>query len=271
VTDDSERRFTDRLLLQRNSPGHFRSALPTGRGHVFGGLLVAQALRAAALTLRTPAPARSLHASFLLPGRGGEHLEHTVERTRDGRSFATRRVTVEQSHGTVLVLTADFHVEEDGAEYAIDGPVVPHPDTLAPGRYDTVFLDSRDVPAESVTSAPPFARHAWFRLREPLPDHDIALHQAALSYFSDSGPTRAAREPHAHLADDARRQSVTLDHSIWFHRPASANEWVLSQLYPVSTARGRGLALGSFRTLDGLLVATIAQEVLLRTRTPRPE
>ena len=118
-------------------------------------------------------------------------------------------------------------------------------------------------------AAPADARHAWFRVTQPLGE-DPALHQHALAYLSDHGPTRSAREPHAHLADDARRQSVSLDHSVWFHRPCDVNGWLLSELVPVATAHGRGLAVGTLRTLDGTLVATVAQEVLLRTRWAGP-
>jgi acyl-CoA thioesterase-2 len=99
----------------------------------------------------------------------------------------------------------------------------------------------------------------------PVPP-DPLLHLQTLAYLSDHGPTRAAREPHSHLADDARRMSVSLDHSVWFHRPVDVNQWLLSELVPVATGRGRGLSLGTLRTVDGTLVATVAQEVLLRER-----
>ncbi len=146
----------------------------------------------------------------------------------------------------------------------VDG--IPGPDGLAPGRYDNPYVASRDVPVDGAPTEPALARRAWFHVTEPLPADDPALHQHALAYLSDHGPTRAAREPHVHLADDARRQSVSLDHSVWFHRPAHVNQWLLSELVPVATARSRGLAIGTLRTADGTLVATVAQEVLLRTR-----
>ncbi len=258
--------LTDRLELVALGDDRFRSAHDVEGPHVFGGLLLGQALRAAALTVPDAVPARSLHASFLVAGTGGEPLVLAVERTRDGSSFRTRRVVVTQSRGPVLVLTADFHRPEDGVEYEqAPTPGVPWPDGLGSGRYDNPLVESRDVPVGAVPGAPAHARHAWFRVVDPLPD-DPAWHQHALAYLSDHGPTRAAREPHAHLADDARRQSVTLDHSVWFHRPACLDGWLLSELVPVATGRGRGLATGSLRTAGGALVATVAQEVLLRTR-----
>lgn len=258
--------LADRLALRPDGDDRFVSARPVDGPHVFGGLLIGQALRAAALTVERHQPARSLHASFLVAGVGGEPLQVAVERTRDGASFATRRVVVRQEHGTVLVLTADFHREEDGVEYEqAPTPGVPGPEGVAHGRYDNPYVESLDVPVGAVPGAPAHARHAWYRVTEPLGE-DPALHQHAIAYLSDHGPTRSAREPHAHLADDARRQSVSLDHSVWFHRPCDANGWLLSGLVPMATARGRGLAVGTLRTLDGTLVATVAQEVLLRTR-----
>jgi acyl-CoA thioesterase-2 len=258
--------LVERLSLIREGHDEFVSSEPTEGPPVFGGLLVAQALRAAALTLESDQPARSLHASFLVPGAAGEPLRHVVERTRDGASFATRRVVVRQERGIVLVLTADFHREESGLAYEQPAPPgIPGPGGLPPGRYDNPYVESRDVPVPDAPRSPEHARRAWFRVVDMLPD-DPALHQHALAYVSDHGPTRAVREPHARLADDARRQSVSLDHSVWFHRPVDTNGWLLSELVPVATARGRGLAIGTLRTVDGDLVATVAQEVLLRER-----
>jgi acyl-CoA thioesterase-2 len=252
-----------RLALARQGPDTFVGE--TDEGHVFGGLLLGLGLRAAALTVSQGQVASSLHASFVLGGAGGAPVEYSVERTRDGSSFATRRVVARQDgRGVVLVLTAAFHHEEDGPAYEPPAPVdVPPPDGLPVGRYASPWFESRDVPP---SGTPPYVRRAWFRPTAPLPPGDDALHLQALAYLSDHGPTRAAREPHAHLADDARRMSVSLDHSVWFHRPAVVDGWLLSELAPAATGRGRGLALGSLRSADGALLATVAQEVLLRQR-----
>ena len=252
-----------RLALDEVAEDVFETHETPAAGHVFGGLLVGQALRAAQLTVDDDRPAHSLHLSFALAGTGGQPIRYEVERTRDGSSFATRRVVARQSKGVVAVLTADFHHDEPGVEFERPAtPGVPGPEGLARGRYDNPYIESRDVPP--IADEPvPFARRAWFRPTAPVPD-DPLLHLQTLAYLSDHGPTRAAREPHAHLADDARRMSVSLDHSVWFHRPIDVNQWLLSELVPVATGRGRGLALGTLRTLDGTLVATVAQEVLLR-------
>lgn len=261
--------MAEHLALDPRGDGRFVSREPADRHHVFGGLLLAQALRAATRTVDPDRPVHALHASFVSAGTPAEHLGYEVERTRDGASFATRRVTATQDRGTVLVLTADFHRDEPGATYEMPAtPGVPGPDDLGPGRYDNPLIESRDVPVGAVAGGPPHARRAWFRPRAPLPE-DPALHRQTLAYLSDFGATRAVREPHAHLADDARRISVSLDHSVWFHRPVDASGWLLSELAPVATGHGRGLALGSLRTAAGHLVATVAQEVLLRERGPR--
>lgn len=258
--------MADRLALEEVDDHTFTSREPTDPRHVFGGLLIAQALRAAQLTVPAGRSVHSLHASFVLAGVPEQHLEHAVERTRDGMSFATRRVVVRQRRGVVLVLTADFHDDESGVEYEVPAtPGVPGPDHLPSGRYASRWFDSRDVPVGVVTAGPPHARLAWFRPTSPIED-DPDLHLQALAYMSDHGPTRAAREPHAHLAADANRMSVSLDHSVWFHRPVDVNGWLLFELVPIATGRGRGLALGTIRTADGTLAATVAQEVLLRTR-----
>ena len=258
--------MANRLALDEIDDHTFTSRHPTDPGHVFGGLLIGQALRAAHLTVANGRSAHSLHASFVAAGGPDERLLLTVERTRDGGSFATRRVVVSQERGVVLVLTADFHDDETGVEYETPPtPDVPGPDGLGVGRYASRWFESRDVPVGAVIAGPPHARHAWFRPTSPMPD-DPDLHLQALAYVSDHGPTRAAREPHVHLADDARRMSVSLDHSVWFHRPVDVNGWLLYELLPVATGRGRGLSIGSIRTLDGALAATVAQEVVLRTR-----
>jgi acyl-CoA thioesterase-2 len=153
-------------------------------------------------------------------------------------------------------------------DYQLPAPGgIPGPDDLAPGRYESPWFESRDVPPDDRTGAP-FARRAWFKSRLPFPD-DRRFHQQALAFMTDFGPTRAARQPHAAHFQDGRRLSVSLDHSVWLHRPARADQWLLSELMPVSSGRGRGLAMGTIRDSAGTLLATVAQEVLLRRREPR--
>ena len=257
--------MVERLALDEVDTDVFATRDTPAPGTSSAGLLIGQALRAAQLTVGDDKPAHSLHLSFAVAGTGGEDIRYEVERTRDGASFATRRVLARQQRGIVVVLTADFHADEPGVEYQTPGDAgrarARRPRS---GRYDNPYIESRDVPVDADDPVP-HARRAWFRPTAPVPD-DPLLHLQVLAYLSDHGPTRAAREPHAHLADDARRMSVSLDHSVWFHRPIDVNQWLLSELVPVATGRGRGLSLGTLRTVDGTLVATVAQEVLLRER-----
>src|SRR6476646_8318930 len=150
--------MADRLALDAEDGDVFRSRLPTEERHVFGGLLIGQALRAAQLTVEGRG-AHSLHASFVQAGVGGEPVRYEVERTRDGSGFGTRRVVARQSRGIVLVLTADFHRDEDGHEYE-EPPVfgIPGPEGLAAGRYTSSWFESRDVPVDpSLADGPPLA------------------------------------------------------------------------------------------------------------------
>ena len=259
--------MADRLALERVDDEQLTSRDPADARHVYGGWLIAQALRAAATTVDPDRHAIALHASFVVAGTPEEHVRYEVERTRDGASFTTRRVTASQAAGTVLVLTADFQRDEPGADYELPVvPGIPAPDGLAVGRYDNPLLESRDVPVGAVAGGLPHTRRAWFKVRAPLPD-EPDLHLQTVAYLSDFGATRAVREPHAHLADVARRISVSLDHSVWFHRPVDASGWLLSEMTPIASGHGRGLAIGSVRTAGGQLVATIAQEALLRARS----
>jgi acyl-CoA thioesterase-2 len=232
--------------------------------HVFGGMLVAQGLRAAQRSGVSRRP-HSLHASFLGAADGRVPLSYEVERTRDGRSFSTRRVVARQTGALVFVLTVGFSDPEEGPTYEVPAdPDVPRPDDLPVGRYATPWFDSRDVPTgDDDSSALPHVRRAWFRARVPMGD-DQALHDEALAYLTDHGPTRAVREPHADHPGIEARMSVSLDHAVWLAGPARADRWLLSELVPVATGGGRGLALGTVRTEDGTLVATVAQETLLR-------
>ncbi len=262
----ADRLALDPLDAPGGGPDRFVSRRAPNPRHVFGGLLIGQALRAAALTVPTDRTAHALHASFVVAGAGGEPIRYAVERTRDGASFATRRVVAEQDHGTVFVLTADFQRDEVGVEYEAPGtPGIPGPEDLPPGRYQTSWFQSCDVPIDVVPDVIPHTRRSWFRAVAPVPP-DPALHLQSVAYLSDHGPTRAARAPHADLEDPARRQSVSLDHSVWFHRPVDVNGWLLVELVPVATGGGRGLSIGTIRRRDGRLVATVAQEVLLRRR-----
>jgi acyl-CoA thioesterase-2 len=247
----------------------FVSRQPPDPQHVFGGLLVAQALRSAQSTVPDGRDAHSLHASFVRAGTGGRVITYEVESTRDGSSFSTRRVVARQPGDgipgeVVMVLTADFHDAEHGLEYETPATAgIPDPDDLPLGRVQSRVFESRVVPAPDGRSLLPHGTRSWFRPRVPLPD-DPHVHLQALAYLSDHGPSRAAKAPHANRPRGSIARTVSLDHSVWLHRPVDVNGWLLFELAPVATGRGRGLSIGTVRTRDRVLVATVAQEVLLR-------
>jgi acyl-CoA thioesterase II len=234
-----------------------------GERRVFGGLLVAQALRAAQRTVDAGRHPHAVHAAFVGAADGRQPVRYDVERTRDGASFTARRVVARQDGQAVFTLSASFQEDEAGPVHEPPPPLdVPAPEQCPVGRYAGPHFDSRDVPVAAV-GAPGHRRFAWFRPRGPLPP-DPAVHAAALAYVSDHGPTRAVRQPHADHPALEQRMSVSLDHSLWFHRPPRVEGWMLSELWPVATGAGRGLAMGSIRSADGDLLASVAQEALLR-------
>lgn len=265
--DDGDAPLLARLDLADEGDGVFVSRPEDEPGRSYGGQLVAQSLAAAVGTAPEGLAPYSLHGHFLHPGARDRPVRYSVERTRNGLSSATRRVVAVQNRRTLFLLTASFQRPESGAEYQVDRtPVASDPEVLAPGRYDNAYVESRDVRRQDDPGAADHRRATWFRVRGRLPD-DPAVHQIALAWASDHGPTRAARQPHAGHPGVERRMSVSLDHAVWFHRPARADDWLYSELRPVSTGSGRGLATGTVHTRDGRLVASIAQEVMLRLPT----
>ena len=232
--------------------------------HLYGGQLVAQALRAAMATSTGGLEAHSLHAHFLAAGAGDRPVRYRVERTRDGGSFATRRVVADQGDERIFLLTASFHRPESGEEHQTAlADWAGRPDELPKGRYSSREIDSRDVPEVFTDTRGGPRRGQWSRVRGELPA-DPDLHRVAIAWISDQGSTRAARQPHADHPGVEQRMSVSLDHSVWFHRHARADEWLFTELKAVSTSAARGLAIGTIHDMDGRLVASVAQEVVLR-------
>lgn len=252
------------LALEKVKPDAFLGAgPPLGWGRLYGGQVVAQALRAAGLTVETPHRPQSMHAYFVRAGDENQPVLYEVERVRDSRSFATRQVVAYQAGGAILNLIGSFHAPEQSTE--IDAVVAPAgvPDPSALANEPTNLLFER----RSVTrrADPEPYELAWMRALGALGD-DESLHACAFAYLSDEFPLGTALGAHPLMPDWERVFTASLDHAIWFHRGFRADEWLLFELRGGGVADARGL--GTARVFDpsGRHVASIAQEALARDR-----
>ncbi len=238
---------------------------------MFGGQVAAQAVRAALNTVPSERAIHSLHAYFIRPGRPGEDIVMHVERPRDGRSFASRRVKAVQSDEVIFDMIASFHVHEDGPEYRVPmADDIPDPDDVDEpkgmfGRMRSMMpFDMREMgPTQPMDGIYRSTRRAWFKTVGELPD-DPAVHACVLAFASDMGVVSAARVPVAGEDEWERFMGASLDHAVWFHRPIRADEWILMDLRTISSSGARGLAAGTMHQHDGTLGVSIAQEALIR-------
>jgi len=253
--------------LEPHGPDTFVGESPRYQwGRIYGGLVIAQALWAATQTVARQHAVHSLHAYFILGGELDEPVRYEVDRVRNGRSFTTRRVVARQSGGAILTLGCSFQRPEPGPDaQAAEFPAeVPAPETL-PEVPDAGVLLAHLPPREK----PPTLR-CWARL--PIaPQDDPRLHACGLAYISDVNAIGAIARNHPgeHPPPgewDDRFMSASLDHAIWFHRPARPEEWLLLEMQGHGLVRSRGLATGQLFRADGTHAATIVQEGLLRER-----
>jgi acyl-CoA thioesterase-2 len=263
----------------------FRGRSPqVGWQRVFGGQVIGQALVAAQRTVEGRA-AHSLHGYFMRPGDPAVPIIYQVERMRDGGSFSTRRVTAIQHGEAIFTLAASFQTGEDGFDHQIAMPDVPPPESLpsesdlkelfiksAPEPVRRYFerersLELRPVDASHYVSRDklPPVQHVWLRAIGRLPD-DPAIHRSVLAYASDMTLLDTSLYAHGRNIFDRDLQVASLDHALWFHRPFRADEWLLYSEDSPSASGGRGLARGSLFSRDGVLVASVAQEGLIRQR-----
>lgn len=256
-----------------------------GSGRIYGGQVLAQALVAARRTVEEDRPAHSLHGYFILPGDLEIPVVYFVDRLRDGRSYTTRRVTAIQHGRAIFNLSASFHAPEEGPSHQIGMPDVPPPEELRPElerireRADEIPEDLRSVLTQDrpldfrlVEGGDPFEpgppvprRHTWVRAVGSVGDR-IRHHQAVLAYASDYGLITSALQPHGLTVRDPDVMVASLDHSIWFHRPFRIDEWLLYAVESPASGGGRGFARGTFFTREGEIVASVAQEGVLRIR-----
>jgi len=251
-----------------------------GNPAVFGGQVLGQALLAASRTVAPERPVHSMHAYFLLPG---EHapIEYAVDRVRDGRSFTTRHVVARQRGQTIFEMSASFQTADEGIEHQLAMPALPGPEGLPSeleqrqalrGKLPAKWLQPRAIEYRCVENddlLAPVPRGSesaiWLRAVAPLPD-DPVVHRALLAYASDHGLLRAAMTPHGLSFMSGQVRAASLDHAMWFHRDFRIDDWLLYRIDSPNACGARGLCRGSIFTRDGRLVASTAQEGMLRVR-----
>ncbi len=274
------------LDLETIEDNLFRGRQPqTVLQRVFGGQVAGQAVMAAIRTIDRSRQLHSLHAYFLRAGDTQVPIVYDVERTRDGRSFSTRRVVARQHGRPIFYMSASFQVPEDGLDHQDVMPDVAPPhecpelgDVYAAlssrprEEWDREWaaLDVRYAGASRAGGAlhdplhPALAR-VWLKAAGTLPA-DAGMNAAVLAYASDLTLLSVSVVPHGTYIGDPRLQPASLDHAMWFHRPARADEWLLYDQVSPSASGGRGFATGRLFTQDGVLLASVVQEGLVRLR-----
>ncbi len=276
------------LELERIEDRIFRGeSRDLGGARVFGGQVLGQALTATSYTVQGR-QVHSLHAYFLVAGDVAAPIVYEVDVARDGKSFSNRHVVAIQHGQPIFNMTASFQIPEEGLEHAAPMPQVPGPEGLAdvrelppdvlakvPEKMQRFLTHERPFefrPVEPIhVIAPPRAapvRHIWVKTVDALPDN-ADLHRNVLAYVSDYQLVSTATLPHGIHFAEGNVQLASLDHAMWFHRPFRADDWLLYAMESPNASAGRGLALGRFFTRDGKLVASTAQEGVVRVWSAR--
>ncbi len=265
----------------------FRGRSPqSGWQRVFGGQVIGQALVAAVRTVEASRPPHSMHAYFLLPGDPKVPIIYDVDRMRDGKSFTTRRVTARQHGHPIFSMLVSFHVDEPATlDHQAKMPDVPAPEALPseaevrakilPTMSDPVRryyererpIELRPVEFERYLGKkiPDGKFNVWIKTIGALPD-DPAIHQCVLAYTSDMGLLDTALVPYGRTLFEKEFMAASLDHALWLHRPFRADDWLLYSQDSPNLHGSRGFARGLIFTRDGTLVASVAQEGLVRQR-----
>jgi len=270
--------FLDLLRLEPHGPDTFvGEGLPYPWGGLYGGHIVAQAMRAAASTVEDGMSPHSLRAYFIRPGDNTQTVRYEVDRIRNGKSFCTRRVVARQSVGAILNLEASFQRPEESASVVtVPAPTgLPGPDDAEAESSWSPYFERRMLRYDS----PVFAGRAgaghvggWYRMRDAMND-DTVLSLCAVAYLSDDLPTDSVVQAVPEFRDAAKRRaqsgedslfSASLDHAVWFHRVPRADGWHFYEASCHGFVSSRGISYGYVFDADGEHVATVAQEVLLR-------
>ena len=276
----------DILALEKITEKQFSGVSKTvGSPNVFGGQVLAQALNAAYRTITNKRILHSLHAYFLEAGDLNETITYDVGIIRDGGSFSTRRVTAIQKDKIIFILAASFHKKEEGYEHQIKMKAdVKQPEDLLSWddllnqfgdflpKYTKQFLEiNRPIEFKPTIMVnpldkkdlPPF-NDVWFKLKGDVSALDLASKQQILTYISDYNILSTALYPHASKAHFGNTQMASLDHSMWFYRDFDFNDWLLFSIESPSTSNARGFTRGNIFTREGKLIASVAQEGLMR-------
>jgi acyl-CoA thioesterase-2 len=278
------------LDLEQLEVNLFRGRSPqTGRQRVYGGQVIGQALVAACRTVDVAGrPPHSLHAYFLLGGDPKAPIVYDVDRIRDGKSFTTRRVVAIQHGEAIFTMAVSFHRDEPGISHQAKMPDVPGPEEVAsdedikarvlplmPDAVRRFYERERPIELRPVEVDRYLGRkieggrcHVWIRATGKLPD-EPAIHQCVLAYASDMMLIDAAMIPHGRTVFEPTIMAASLDHALWFHRAFRADDWLLYAQDSPNLSGSRGFARGLIFARDGMLVASVVQEGLLRERRAR--
>jgi acyl-CoA thioesterase-2 len=286
VNDRAKDKLADLLEilgLEEIDSDVYRGRNETGRlQRLFGGQVAAQSLMAAGRTVAS-GRAHSLHGYFLRPGDPSHPVLYTVDRIRDGRSFTTRYVVASQRGQAIFNMAASFHVDESGYEHQLPMPAAPDPETVPTWEQLVSSLseklpkemrswlggpraiDMRHVQVPSYLGGEPFEGPSlvWLRTARPIQD-DPLVHQSLLTYASDHSLLDNMVRPYGRIGRLGPLMTASLDHALWFHRPFRVDEWLLYVQESPAAAGARGFARGMIYTREGRLVASVAQEGLMR-------
>lgn len=288
MTEPTPRALVDGLLHLLNVEDHGGDRFtgrrkPDGIGRIFGGQVIGQALASAECTVPDDRPVHSLHAYFLRGGNEDHEIDFKVERDFDGRSFSNRRVIASQLGKPILNLVASFQTYEDGVNHQDEMPVVLQPEDLPsdrelkaqvihllPESFQVIMrrpnpIELRPVDARTWTSNDPLppVSYTWFRCIAPLPD-DPKVHRAILAYASDLTLLSTSAQPHGISMTMGTAKGASLDHAVWFHDHFRADEWLLYATRSPWAGGGRGFTQGQIFSRDGRLIASVAQEGVIR-------
>lgn len=266
--DSSQARTTEDIFVGASQP------MPHGR--VYGGQVLAQSIVAAQRTVDPQRTAHSLHGYFLRPGDADKPITFSVDRIHDGRSFSTRRTQAFQDGAPIFSMIASFELESPGLEHELPMPDgLPSPEELAPASMDADSerrngwdrpVEHRNIPSEAYGAVGDgrVLRHAvWMRTTRPIPD-DPALHRAVLVYLTDMNVQETVLRAHGLTWSAPGLKLASLDHAMWWHRDGRADEWMLYVQESPSARAGRGLTQGRIYSRDGVLLASVAQEIMVR-------